>query len=167
MRKLLPGLLVACLAFLVYSWGDSNGSYRATLEGQNKANQKEVQLQTARAEAAEREINLQREQSAEIERINTAHDQAMAEMQRAAAHDRAVSDGLRTDLANLRKRLGNTSLDGASARQQADYAVKASMVLTDLYGSCVAERRDLAESLEGAGVQLHSIVQQYNKIRGQ
>lgn len=167
MQKLLPGLLVACLAFLIYSWGDSNGEYRASLEGQVKMQEKEVQLQTARAEAAEREINQQREQAAEFDRIKTAHDQTLAEMQRTAAADRIVSDGLRSDISNLRNKLGHAQNSGASVGQQLDYATKASVVLTELYGSCVAERRDLAESLERTGVQLSTIAAQYNKIRGQ
>ena len=163
MQRLVPGLIVAVLAFLLFQWGDSTGSYRATLEWKVKVAEKDVQLQTARAEAAEQEIEHQRAQTAAIDRINQAHDQAVAEMQRTTAADRVTADGLRADLASLRAKLqaGNTS-----AGQQADHATKASMVLSELYEGCAAQRRDLAESLEGAGLQIQSITAQYNKIRG-
>jgi hypothetical protein len=164
LSKLLPGLVVTAIACLLCLWGGVATEHRVNLEWQTKWAEKDVQLQTARAEAAERELKAQQETAAEIDRINQAHDQAMAEMQHDAAADRVTADGLRADLASLRAKLQKQA---SGPGQQVDYATKASMVLSDLYESCTSQRRDLAESLEGAGIQLRTIAAQYERIRGQ
>lgn len=130
--------------FLVHSAGKVSGR----LEGKLAYSQLESQLATARADATAAAINHQRQLDAETNRMTHEHSQAMAEMQRSAAADRAESDSLRSEAAKLQDRLRRQPDNVTSAGFQLSSATKAAMVLSELLSSCSAERSELARAFD-------------------
>lgn len=130
--------------FLVHSDGKVSGR----LEGKLAYSQLESQLATARADATAAAITYQRQLDAETNRMTYEHSQAMAEMQRSAASDRAESDSLRSEATKLQDRLRGHPANATNTGFQLSSATKAAMVLSELFSSCSAERSELARAFD-------------------
>ena len=118
--------------------------------------------------ALEREFR-EREQALQ-DKLNTQqvqYDQRLAEMQRIQSDASADSDRLRKQVADLRRRLSSGPAEASGDSWQLPAVTRAALVLSDLYGSCVGHRQELAVAADAARQRGLALEQMYDQARGQ
>lgn len=146
---------------LVHQDGKQGGRLEIKLE----MTQLQEQLRKATADALAATQQQQRLLDAQANRMTNEHTQAMADLQRYAAADRAESDGLRSELTGLQDRLRKQSPGTASTGFQLPSATKAAMVLSELLSSCSAERSELAQALDDSFARGIGLERKYDALR--
>jgi len=154
-------------ALFVLAWAHHKGAAGARLEGQLELSQLNTQLSEARANAQAAPQQLQRQMDAQANRMTNEHTQAMADLQRNAAADRAESDSLRSQITGLQNRLRNQSGGTSGTGFQLSPATKAAMVLSELLSSCSAERSELAQAFDESHARGLGLEKRYDAARGQ
>lgn len=141
-------LAAVAATLIVLALVHNDGKQGGRLEVKLEMSQLQEQLNKATAEALAATQQQQRLLDAQANRMTNEHAQAMADLQRNAAADRAESDGLRSELTGLQDRLRKQSPGTASTGFQLPSATKAAMVLSELLSSCSAERSELAQAFD-------------------
>jgi len=158
-------VLAASAAFLsLLVWVHHDGAQRGELKGRLEVTTLTGQLATARADAQAALIDHQRQLDAQARGLTDVHIQEMGNLQRVAANSLAATDGMRGELAALQSRLRNQSSNLASAGFQLPSATKAAMVLSDLLGSCSAERSELARAFDDSHARGIGLEKQYDSL---
>lgn len=164
--NLRSALIAAALGLTVYGVY-SFGYDRAESKWELRWSKRDTDAATAAAEQErkfrEREQGLQ----SQLDEQQVQHDQRLAEMQRLQLNAGADADRLRKQVEDLRKRLSSGSTDSAGDSWQLPAVTRAAMVLSELYGSCVGHRQELASGLDEARGRGLAVEQMYDKARGQ
>lgn len=161
------GVAAVAALLLVLTGVYTHGRDTGRLEGKLSYTELERDLGQARAEAKEAKETKQQELAALTEKLNDEHAQAMGNLQLDAATSRAESDGMRGQLADLQNRLRRLQPSDSTTGFQPSAGTRAAMVLSDLLGSCSAERSELAEAFDGARQRGLALEAQYTAVRGQ
>lgn len=152
--------LLMCTAY-------ESGYHSAKLKGDLAMAEFNKDLADAKDAAREAAQTKQTELSAQLEKMDNEHAQAMGDLQRSAAADRAESDGLRSKLAGLQDRLRRTEGGTAAAGFQPTTGTRAAMVLSDLLSSCSADRSELAGAFDRSRARGLAVEARYELARGQ
>lgn len=158
-------LAAIAATFIVLALVHQDGKQGGRLEVKLEMTQLQAQLSEANAKALAATQQQQRLLDAQANRMTNEHAQAMADLQRNAAADRAESDGLRSELTGLQDRLRKQSPGTASTGFQLPSATKAAMVLSELLSSCSAERSELAQALDDSFAQGIGLERKYDALR--
>lgn len=156
-------LALACLVWLVYSWGCHNTDQAWQIKWQQRDNDAITAQAEQERKFREREQGLQQK----LNNQQVEHDQRLAEMQSLQLDARADADGLRKQLEELRKRLSSSPSGTSGDSWQLPSVTRAAMVLSELYGSCVGHRQELAAAADESRRRGLAVEQMYDRARGQ
>lgn len=159
-----PAVAVAALLGVSHWWAYqhgvtvTDGAWSARWE---KRNTDDATAQAAAESAARAEEQALQQQAEKVQRDAT---QALETARTDAAGERAATERLRGELANLQTRLGGTRAN-APAGPSSTSATRAAMVLSDLYGSCQSRLGEVSSAFDRARIAGLACEASYDGLR--
>lgn len=154
-------LALALVAWVIFDSGKDSGILK---ESQKNA----AAFQALLKERDQARADLERQQSTLNGQIEAIRDENLKEidsLRLASNAGRVESDGLRDELKTLEGSLRKQSATTSTTGQQLDSTTKAAILLSQLLGTCSAERQELSGSVDEYYAQGLRLAEAYNAAR--